>query len=57
MKIYARTDRKSYLNDYQGEQWQEVSLTTKRFPSGVCECVQFADGFIVKKEFCEIKER
>ena len=55
MKYYARTDKKSYLNNNKGENWQEVTFITKRFPSGLQECVVFADGFIVPKRFCEIE--
>ena len=52
--LMARTNEKSYLNNYNGEAWQVVELVEKRYPSGICKCVKFADGFIVKIERCEI---
>lgn len=54
MKMMARTVEKSYLNNYQGESWQEVKTCYGYFPSGRRECVQFPDGFKVKVERCEI---
>ena len=53
MKIYARTTEKSYLNNFQGEDWQEVTECFRYFPSGKRLCYKFASGFIVKKERCE----
>ena len=52
--LMARTNEKSYLNNYNGEAWQVVELVEKRYPSGIRKCVKFADGFIVKIEKCEI---
>ena len=54
MMLMARTNEKSYLNNYMGEAWQVVEIVYKRFPSGVRKCVKFADGFIVKIERCEV---
>lgn len=54
MKTYARTNEKSYLNNFQGETWQEVSLTTAWYPSGNRESVRFPSGFVCKADRCEI---
>lgn len=54
MTLMARTNEKSYLNNYFGEAWQVVEIVYERFPSGVHKCVKFADGFIVKIERCEV---
>lgn len=54
MKIYARTNNKSWMNNYQGEDWQVVTLTHGFFPSGRRECVQFPSGYMPKVEDCEI---
>ena len=55
MKYYARTNEKSFLNNYQGEGWQAVTIISKRFPSGVYECAVFPNGHIVRTNRCEIK--
>ena len=54
MKLYARTNEKSYLNGFNGEEWQEVQECRHWFPSGNRKCVRFADGFVCKVERCEI---
>lgn len=54
MKTMARTNEKSYLNNYKGESWQEVSIIKRHLPSGYRECVQFSDGYCVKVELCEV---
>lgn len=54
MKIYARTNNKSWMNNYQGEGWQVVTLTHGFFPSGQRECVRFPSGYAPKVEDCEI---
>lgn len=54
MKIYARTNNKSWMNNYQGEGWQVVTLTHSFFPSGRRECVRFPNGYMPKVEDCEI---
>ena len=54
IKTYARTNEKSWMNNYQGENWQEVSLTYAWYPSGRRETVRFADGCVCKVDRCEI---
>lgn len=54
IKTYARTDEKSWMNNYQGEDWQEVSLTSAWYPSGRREAVRFADGYVCKADRCKI---
>lgn len=54
IKTYARTNEKSWMNNYQGEDWQEVSLTYAWYPSGRREAVRFADGYVCKVGRCEI---
>lgn len=54
MKIYARTNNKSWMNNYQGEDWQVVTLTHGFFPSGRRECVRFPSGYTPKVKDCEI---
>ena len=54
IKTYARTNEKSWMNNYQGEDWQEVSLTCACYPSGRREAVRFADGYVCKVDRCEI---
>lgn len=54
MKMMARTAEKSYLNNFNGETWQEVKTCYRYFPSGCRECVRFPSGFCVKVERCEI---
>lgn len=54
IKTYARTNEKSWMNNYQGEDWQEVSLTSAWYPSGRREIVRFADGYVCKVGRCEI---
>ena len=48
MKIYARTNNKSWMNNYQGEDWQVVTLTHGFFPSGRRECVRFPAATCLK---------
>ena len=54
IKTYARTNEKSWMNNYQGEDWQEVSLTSAWYPSGRREAVRFADEYVCKVDRCEI---
>ena len=54
MKLYARTSQKSYLNNHQGEDWQEVRETQAPYPSGWRDVVEFQDGFRCKVEYCEL---
>lgn len=54
MKIYARTNNKNWMNNYQGEDWQVVTLIHIFFPSGRRECVRFPNGYAPKVEDCEI---
>ena len=54
IKTYARTNKKSWMNNYQCEDWQEVSLTSAWYPSGRREVVRFADGYVCKVDRCEI---
>lgn len=54
MKLMAKTNEKSYLNNFKGENWQEVSECFGYFPSGRRECVRFPDGFVCKIERCEV---
>ena len=54
IKTYARTNEKNWMNNYQGEDWQEVSLTSAWYPSGRREVVRFADGYVCKVDRCEI---
>ena len=54
IKTYARTNEKSWMNNYQGEDWHEVSLTSAWYPSGRREIVRFADGYVCKVGRCEI---
>lgn len=54
IKTYARTNEKSWMNNYQGEDWQEVSLTYAWYPSGRREAVRFTDGCVCKVDRCEI---
>lgn len=54
IKTYARTNEKSWMNNYQGEDWQEVSLTYAWYLSGRREVVRFADGYVCKVDRCEI---
>jgi hypothetical protein len=54
MKMYARTNEKSYLNNYQGEDWQVVTTIYHRYPSGLRECVRFADGYVCKVDRCDV---
>lgn len=54
IKTYARTNEKSWMNNYQGEDWQEVSLTYAWYPSGRREAVRFADGYVCKVGRCEM---
>ena len=54
MKLMAKTNEKSYLNNFKGEEWQEVTECMAMFPSGKRPCVRFADGFICKINRCEV---
>ena len=54
--LMARTNEKSYLNNYKGEDWAPVKVVYKYFPSGQRECYKFPSGFCVKVEYCETKE-
>lgn len=54
MKMYARTNERSYLNNYKGESWQVVTTTYNYYPSGRRECVRFPSGFECKADRCEI---
>ena len=54
MKLMARTDNKSYLNNYKGEDWAPVIECYQSFPSGIRKCVRFPDGYKVKVEDCEL---
>jgi hypothetical protein len=54
MKLYARTKRRSYLNDYRGESWQAVTVKHIRYPSGEYECVRFIDGYECKAIHCDV---
>jgi len=53
MKLYARTNEKSYLNDFQGEDWAVVKEVFRWFPSGRRLCFQFPSGYVVKADRCE----
>lgn len=53
-KIYARTNERSYLNNFNGEDWQEVEEVRRHYPSGFRKCYKFADGFICKADRCEV---
>lgn len=53
MEAWARTNEKSYLNNYKGEEWQRVKEVFCRYPSGYRKCYQFPDGFICKADRCE----
>lgn len=54
--LIARTNEKSYLNNYRGEDWAPVTVTYMHYPSGYRKCYEFPDGFRVKAELCEVKE-
>lgn len=54
--MMARTSEKSYLNNYQGEDWSPVHVVYRYFPSGRRKCYQFPSDFCVKVERCETKE-
>lgn len=54
--LIARTNERSYLNNNKGEDWAPVTLVRRYYPSGLRKCYKFPDGFIVKVEYCEVKE-
>lgn len=54
MTLMARTNAKSYLNNYSGEGWAPVTECYRRFPSGNRLCVRFPDGFVCKADRCEL---
>ena len=54
IKTYACTNEKSWMNNYQGEDWQEISLTSAWYHRGRREAVRFADGYVCKVDRCEI---
>lgn len=54
IKTYARTNEKGWMNNYQGEDWQEISLTSAWYLSGRREVVRFADGYVCKVDRFEI---
>lgn len=54
MKMMARTNEKSYLNGYKGEDWAEVTTCYNRFSSGRKECVKFPSGFECRVDRCEV---
>ncbi len=54
MVLMARTNEKSYLNNYKGENWAIVKEGTGFYPSGKCKTVTFPSGYKVKADRCEL---
>lgn len=54
MIMMAKTTEKSYLNNYQGEDWAEVKPGYGYYPSGRRETVTFPSGFKCKADRCTI---
>ena len=53
--VVVRTAQKSYLNNFQGEDWQIAPVFWKRYPSGNHQAVRFKSDFVAKLSDCEIK--
>lgn len=54
MKMMARTNQKSYLNNYKGETWTEVKSSIGFYPGGCRETITFPDGFKCRIDKCEV---